>query len=224
MLRRTSLIACIIVAASAAARADLVSSTSGLIGPEFTITFGDAASEQDSVVYDDGTKITNQYSDFGVTFGGTTNGGVYYGQAGDYGFGRCLRNFNANAPTAIEISFGSNVTTAVALVNCSRWLTSAHDELSYITLDAYLGDTLVDSQQGHSNFGSGAYSGDQRMYLGISNVTLNKLVLTATNEYGATFQIDNLQAIHAMPEPMTGVMLSAAILGLLAYAWRNRKQ
>ncbi|MFA5205081.1 MAG: hypothetical protein WC708_11830 [Lentisphaeria bacterium] len=65
-----SLVTCIMVAASAVARAALIESATGLTNPAFTITF--SASPQS-----DGTQITNQYSGSGVTFDGTTGSGVY---------------------------------------------------------------------------------------------------------------------------------------------------
>lgn len=231
MLRRISLVACIVVAASAAVRADYVYNDTGLTNPSYTITFNDDSK------YANYQEITTQYAaDYGVTFHNPatytdTENVVQYGVVSYRTAGSAVGNFNASSCIAnymdssphpagpIEITFANSVTGAGAWLGGQPWSDSWADGNDHtptiVTLTAYLDGTQVAQYGNNANFWWAT------KFLGIDGVKFNKLVIS-TNAIDGCVLLDNLQ-VRSVPEPATGMLLGTGIIGLLAYAWRKRK-
>lgn len=227
MLRRMSFLACIVVAGSAVAQATIINNGTGLTDPDFTITFGDAASGQDSVRYTSGTVITTQYSDFGVTFGTAATGGVVCynpvnvavgGHSNAFYDGTNIGNWRSGYTTKpMQMTFDDPITGAAFRTSVqpfSDGYSSTGTIPSSTTITAYLDGTQVATLTTHTDRTA-------VQYLGFTDITFNKIVLSVVCIDSCVY-IDDLQ-VSTIPEPGALVLLVMGLLGLLAYAWRKRR-
>ena len=184
-----------------ASASPILGGPTGLVSPDFVITFDELGNLQSQV-------ITNQFTTFGVTVTGAWWDNANLGQAGSTGFaGGDLVTGTVGgqlSATTIVLSFGSLVTGAAF---------AAVDQGGSFTVSSFVGGTggtLVET------FNTAIPTNPGIGFLGFQNSLFDTISITPAGS--SLLSIDTLQ-VAAVPEPATLLLLGT---GLGAVAARRR--
>ena len=185
----------------------ITSSSTGLTNPARTITF-------DNPTFPNGTVITDQYSNLGVTF----SNGLYFAPQGDFGFPNIdanhLANFTPDGETIVSpifINFNQAQSGAAFAFATNPGVS---------TLTALYKGALVET------FNADASTFPINNYFGFSDIQFDQIQINAASN--GAFLLDNLQLSNAevapVPELSTMTLMLIAMVTLMGAAWMRKKK